>query len=171
MCSLLLFRTANLLLNVIWDRILKKRHHTLFTERVVPGPLAMPIIDRSMASSQRTLASMQSRRASSSQGCRGIPISASRAGAARTAAILLLSCHDTITEVPCLSDKSRLTSGVLAYEIDVAYYNCCKSTPGSLVTPVSRRVFGLFLNKQHKHMWKKIIIFVHLHKKIYGISN
>lgn len=65
------------------------------------GPMAMPIIERSMASqasSQRTLASTQSRRVSSSQGCRGF--SASRAGAARTAAILLLSLNPADSEVP-----------------------------------------------------------------------
>lgn len=56
----------------------------------------MPINERSStsrASSHRTIGSMQSRRASSAHGCRGIGVSASRAGAARTAAILLLSCH------------------------------------------------------------------------------
>lgn len=91
---------------------------------VVPGPLAMPIIDRSMASSQRTLASVQSRRASSSQGCRGISVSASRAGAARTAAILLLSYHDTFTEVPYFSTKSRLGTGVFWRILNVAYLLC-----------------------------------------------
>lgn len=56
----------------------------------------MPIIERSStsrASSHRTIGSIQSRRASSAQGCRGYAVSASRAGAARAAAILLLSCH------------------------------------------------------------------------------
>lgn len=62
----------------------------------------MPSIDRSLASrasSQRTLASLQSRRVSSSGqiGCRPYSVSASRAGAARAAAILLLSCHATDT--------------------------------------------------------------------------
>lgn len=61
---------------------------------------SVPIIDRrlvSRASSQRTLAS--SRRPSSAPGCRGVAVSASRAGAARAAAILLLSCHE-ITAIP-----------------------------------------------------------------------
>lgn len=60
------------------------------------GSLPLPINDRSStsrASSNRTYASFQSRRASSAQGCRGIAVSGSRAGAARAAAILLLSYH------------------------------------------------------------------------------
>ncbi|XP_044757127.1 uncharacterized protein LOC123315487 isoform X2 [Coccinella septempunctata] len=64
------------------------------------GSLPLPIIDRSLTSasrtsSRRTLASIQSRRASSAQGCRaGISVvSSSRTGAARSAAILLLSCQ------------------------------------------------------------------------------
>ncbi|XP_015839598.1 uncharacterized protein LOC657763 isoform X4 [Tribolium castaneum] len=63
-----------------------------------PGSLPMPIIDRSLTSrtsSHRTLASLPSRRASSAQGCRGIAVSASRAGAARNAAILLLSSYQS----------------------------------------------------------------------------
>ncbi|XP_018573884.1 uncharacterized protein LOC108912936 isoform X2 [Anoplophora glabripennis] len=70
-----------------------------------PGSLPLPIIDRSLtsrASSHRTFASMPSRRASSAPGCRGISVSASRAGAARAAAILLLSyCHVAPYEVSC----------------------------------------------------------------------
>ncbi|XP_017779127.1 PREDICTED: uncharacterized protein LOC108564558 isoform X6 [Nicrophorus vespilloides] len=61
---------------------------------------SVPIIDRrlvSRASSQRTLVS-SSRRPSSAPGCRGIAVSASRAGAARAAAILLLSYHATLPE-------------------------------------------------------------------------
>lgn len=64
--------------------------------RAVPGSLPLPIIDRSLTSrtsSHRTISSLPSRRASSAQGCRGI--SASRAGAARTAAILLLSSYQS----------------------------------------------------------------------------
>ncbi|XP_044262572.1 uncharacterized protein LOC123010022 isoform X5 [Tribolium madens] len=51
-----------------------------------PGSLPMPIIDRSLTSrtsSRRTIASLPSRRASSAQGCRGIAVSASRAGSRR----------------------------------------------------------------------------------------
>lgn len=61
------------------------------------------MMDRQMTSSlssQRTFESIQSRRASSAPGIsssgRGVPVSASRAGAARAAAILLLSyCHES----------------------------------------------------------------------------
>lgn len=65
----------------------------------------------SRASSQRTFVSTYSRRPSSAQAClqgsqgsqsygygsRGVLVSASRAGAARAAAILLISCHVTAT--------------------------------------------------------------------------
>ncbi|XP_065157454.1 uncharacterized protein [Atheta coriaria] len=74
---------------------------------------SVPIIDRrlvSRASSQRTLAS--SRRPSSAPGCRGVAVSASRAGAARAAAILLLSCHEitAIPEVPLGSRRPSIAS-------------------------------------------------------------
>ncbi|XP_068911371.1 uncharacterized protein [Tenebrio molitor] len=72
-----------------------------------PGSLPMPIIDRSLTSrtsSRRTIASLPSRRASSAQGCRGIAVSGSRAGAARTAAILLLSCHSESYDVSLKAD-------------------------------------------------------------------
>lgn len=75
--------------------------------RTVPGSLPMPIIDRSLTSrtsSRRTIASLPSRRASSAQGCRGIAVSGSRAGAARTAAILLLSCHSESYDVSLKAD-------------------------------------------------------------------
>lgn len=59
----------------------------------------------SRASSQRTFVSSYSRRVSSGQsyhqGSRGVLVSASRAGAARAAAILLISCHVT-------SDDARM---------------------------------------------------------------
>lgn len=57
----------------------------------------------SRASSQRTFVSSYSRRPSSAQGSRGVLVSASRAGAARAAAILLISCHVTAT-----NDNSRM---------------------------------------------------------------
>lgn len=75
--------------------------HVRYVSNVVTGLL--PMMDRqltSSVSSQRTFESIQSRRASSAQGMisRGVPVSASRAGAARAAAILLLSyCHDNTT--------------------------------------------------------------------------
>ncbi|XP_074038923.1 uncharacterized protein isoform X2 [Leptinotarsa decemlineata] len=75
-----------------------------------PG-LPLPIIDRSetsRASSRRTFASIQSRRASSAPGFRAgavHSVAASRAGAARTAAILLLSyCHVPPLEVAKIHD-------------------------------------------------------------------
>lgn len=85
--------------------------------RNVPGSLPLPIHDRSStsrASSHRTYASLQSRRASSAQGCRGIAVSGSRAGAARAAAILLLSCHVLPSELQKASAlQTRLGTGPL----------------------------------------------------------
>ncbi|KAK9881002.1 hypothetical protein WA026_014345 [Henosepilachna vigintioctopunctata] len=85
----------------------RRRRHRFGNANLAPpilfssdaGSLPLPIVNRSLSasrtSSHRTLASLQSRRASSSQGCRtGISfVSSSRTGAARSAAILLLSCQ------------------------------------------------------------------------------
>ncbi|KAK5649883.1 hypothetical protein RI129_000912 [Pyrocoelia pectoralis] len=70
--------------------------------------LPMPLLEQSSTShgtSQRSLTSVSSRRASSLHGCRGISVSASRAGAARAAAILLMSFHEHNPDIP-----AKLTS-------------------------------------------------------------
>ncbi|KAF5290148.1 hypothetical protein FQR65_LT11660 [Abscondita terminalis] len=64
--------------------------------------LPMPLLESSTShgTSQRSLTSVSSRRASSIHGCRGVSVSASRAGAARAAAILLMSFHESNPEIP-----------------------------------------------------------------------
>ncbi|KAJ8978213.1 hypothetical protein NQ317_002033 [Molorchus minor] len=106
----------------------------------VPGSLPLPIIDRSLtsrASSHRTFASMPSRRASSAPGCRGISVSASRAGAARTAAILLLSyCHGGPYEVSC---RGRADTKL---GIDVFRLHCTLSVCQALNTVTTVNIFS-----------------------------
>lgn len=129
-------------------------HSYLIWMRTVPGSLPMPTIDRSLTSrtsSHRTLASMQSRRASSAQGCRGISVSASRAGAARAAAILLLSCRTDPYEVSLIADTcfgtgaSRPVPTSMLFALYASMYTCMKCLSHNRLVLTRRYIFKYFI--------------------------
>lgn len=94
----------------------------------------------SRASSQRTFVSTYSRRVSSAQGyhqgSRGVLVSASRAGAARAAAILLISCHVTHDDSPRMAgaqSPEESMPGTVAGDTSVIVCGLCVGVPASLL--------------------------------------